>query len=170
MFRYFTKKNTRRYIDILQDIASKYNASYDRSIKMAPKDVDKDKETQVWINLYEKRLSHERRKKSKFSVADFVRLTIEKTPFMKRYQEIWTEEVFIIDAIVYGNPTTYKMKDKDNEPIRGTSYEQELQLIMEPKTYHIEKVIQKKKEGDRVLLYVKWKVYLDKVNSYMFQD
>ena len=49
MFRYFTKKNTRRYIDILQD-----NASYHRSIKMALKDVNKDKETQVWINLYEK--------------------------------------------------------------------------------------------------------------------
>ena len=32
---------------------------------------------------------------------------------MKRYQEIWTEEVFIIDAIVYGNPTTYKIKDQD---------------------------------------------------------
>ena len=51
MFRYFTKKNTSRYIDILQDIASKYNASYHRSIKMATKDVNKDKETQVWINL-----------------------------------------------------------------------------------------------------------------------
>ena len=36
---------------------------------------------------------------------------------MKRYQEIWTAEVFIIDAIVYGNPTTYKIKDHDNEPI-----------------------------------------------------
>ena len=40
MFRYFTKKITRKYIDILQDIASKYNASYHRSIKMAPKDVN----------------------------------------------------------------------------------------------------------------------------------
>ena len=47
MFRYFTKKSTRRYIDILQDIASKYNASCHRSIKMVPKDVNKDKETQV---------------------------------------------------------------------------------------------------------------------------
>ena len=44
MFRYFTKKNT-RFIDILQDIASNYNASYHRSIKIAPKDVNKDKET-----------------------------------------------------------------------------------------------------------------------------
>ena len=30
---------------------------------------------------------------------------------MKKYEEIWIEEVFIIDAIVYGNPTTYKIKD-----------------------------------------------------------
>ena len=35
---------------------------------MAPKDVRKDKETQVWINLYGKRLSHNQRKRSKFSV------------------------------------------------------------------------------------------------------
>ena len=53
---------------------------------------------------------------------------------MKRYQEIWTEEVFISDAIVYGNLTTYKIKDQDNEPIKGTFYKQELQLIVEPKT------------------------------------
>ena len=112
---------------------------------MAPKDVNKDKETQVWINLYEKRLSHKRRKKSKFIVGDFVRLTIEKAPFMKNNQEIWTEEVFIIDAIVYGNLTTYKIKYQDNEPIKCITYEQELQLIVEPKTYRTEKVIRKKK-------------------------
>ena len=41
---------------------------------------------------------------------------------MKRYQEIWTQEVFVIDAVVYGNPTIYKIKNRDNEPIKGTSY------------------------------------------------
>ena len=112
MFWYFKKKNTRRYIDILQDIASKYNASCKRSIKMVPKDVSKDSETQVWVNLYGKRLSHEQRKRSKFIVGDFVKLSIEKTPFMKRYSEIWTGEVFVIEAIVYGNPTTYKINDQ----------------------------------------------------------
>ena len=63
MFQYFTKKNTRRYIDILQAIASKYNVSYHKSIRMIPKDFNNDKETQVWINLYGKRLSHNRKKK-----------------------------------------------------------------------------------------------------------
>ena len=137
---------------------------------MVLKDFKKDKETQVWINLCEKRLSHKRKKKSKFSVGDFVRLSIEKASFMKRYQKIWTEEVVVIDAIVYGNPTTYKMKDQDNEPIKGRFYEQKFQLIAEPKTYCVEKVIRKKKVGDRVLLYVKWKGYPDKFNSYVFQD
>ena len=89
---------------------------------------------------------------------------------MKRYQERWTEEVFIIDAIVYGNPTNYKIKDEDNEPIKGTFHEQELQLIVESRVYRIEKVIREKKEGERVLLYVKWKDYPDEFNSYAFQD
>ena len=141
MFRYFTKKNTRRYIDTLQDIASKYNASYHRSVKMTPKDVNKDKETQVWLNLYEKRLSHKRRKKSMFGVGDFLRLSIEKASFMKIYKEIWTEEVFIIDAIIFSNPTTCKIKDQDNEPIKEIIYKHELQLIVEPKKYCVEKVI-----------------------------
>ena len=63
---------------------------------------------------------------SKFSVGDLVRLSIKKTPFMKRYQEIWTEEVFIIHVIVYGNLTTYKIKEQHNESIKRTFFEQEL--------------------------------------------
>ena len=82
---------------------------------------------------------------------------------------MWTEEVFIIDAIVNGNPTTYKIEDHDNEPIKGIFYEQELQLMVKPKTHRIDKVIRKKKVSI-VLTYVKWKGYPDKFNSYVFQD
>ena len=118
---------------------------------MAPKDVSKDNETQVWVNLYGKRLSHKQRKRSKVIVGDFVKLSIEKAPFMKRYSEIWTEEVFVIEAIVYGNPTTYKIKDQDNKPIKETFYEQEFQFVLETKTYRIKNVIRKKKESNCVL-------------------
>ena len=54
--------------------------------------------------------------------------------------------------------------------ILSKSKKQELQLIVETKAYCIEKVIQKKKKGDRALLYVKWKGYSSKFNSYVFQD
>ena len=43
---------------------------------------------------------------------------------MNRYQEIWTNELFIIEAIVYGNPTTHKIKYQDNEPTKGAIYQQ----------------------------------------------
>ena len=53
---------------------------------MAPKDVNKYKQTQVWINLCEKRFSNKRRKQSKFSPMDLVRLSMKKTLFVKRGQ------------------------------------------------------------------------------------
>ena len=43
---------------------------------MTPKDINEAKETQVWINLYQKSISHKRRKKSKFNVEDFISLSI----------------------------------------------------------------------------------------------
>ena len=52
---------------------------------------------------------------------------MDKASFMKIYHEIWAEEMFIIDPVVYDNPTTYKtckIKDQDNEPIKGIFYEQ----------------------------------------------
>ena len=43
---------------------------------MTPKDINEAKETQVWINLYEKSLSHKRRKQSKFNAGDVISLSI----------------------------------------------------------------------------------------------
>jgi len=39
MYRYFTFKNTWRYIDILQDLVDLYNATRHRSIGMSPDEV-----------------------------------------------------------------------------------------------------------------------------------
>lgn len=169
MWKYFTKNNTKRYIDILEELAEKYNRSYHRSIKMTPNDVTKDTEIMVWMNLYEKRnLS---RKRAKLNVGDHVRLSVEKAPFRKGYVEGWTEEVFVITAKVEGNPTVYKVKDQLGEDIKGTFYVEELQLINEPRTYRIEKVLRKKKQTNgKVLLYVKWKGYPDKFNSYVPEE
>ena len=54
--------------------------------------------------------------------------------------------------------------------ILSKSKKQELRLIVETKAYRIEKVIRKKKKGDRAFLYVKWKGYSGKFNSNVFQD
>jgi len=44
MFRYFTYKNTRRYVDVLDDLLHSYNNTHHRSIGMAPLEVNKENE------------------------------------------------------------------------------------------------------------------------------
>jgi len=52
MFRYFTYKNTRRYIDVLDDLLYSYNNTHRRSIRMAPAQVNIDNENVVRARLY----------------------------------------------------------------------------------------------------------------------
>ena len=52
MFRYFTDKNTRRYIDILDKLMLSYNRRKHRSTNMAPEEVTEERELEVWNTLY----------------------------------------------------------------------------------------------------------------------
>jgi len=52
MYKYFTFKNTLRYIDVLQDQVDSYNATYHRSIGMAPNEVNATNEHIVRSRLY----------------------------------------------------------------------------------------------------------------------
>ena len=83
MFRYFTAKNTLRWIDVLPDLVMAYNESYHRSIGMAPLDVNADNEEQVWNRLYKARLRPRRVKKPSLKVGDKVRLQKKHRPFKK---------------------------------------------------------------------------------------
>jgi hypothetical protein len=47
MYRYFTFKSTQRYTDVLQSLVDSYNGSFHRSIKMAPRDVCVDNESEM---------------------------------------------------------------------------------------------------------------------------
>ena len=52
MYRYFTHANTRRYVDVLDDIVHSYNNTYHRSIGMAPVEVGPYNEDEVRARLY----------------------------------------------------------------------------------------------------------------------
>jgi len=55
MHRYFTFKNTSRYVDVLQTLIDSYNATPHRSIGMSPNQVNKENEQQVRMRLYPKK-------------------------------------------------------------------------------------------------------------------
>ena len=53
LYRYFTKKRTYRYIDVLQKFASTYNATPHRSLNyIAPQDVNDDNKSELWAYMY----------------------------------------------------------------------------------------------------------------------
>ncbi len=54
MYRYFTAKNTLRYIDDLQDFVDSYNNTYHRSICMRLSEVNTENADAVRKNLFKK--------------------------------------------------------------------------------------------------------------------
>ena len=162
MWKYFTDNNTNVYVDILPDLVEDYNNTRHSSIKMTPVEASKKKnELEVWRNLYPNRLDIININ-PKFSIGDKVRLSKKKALFEKGYTTRWTEEVFTITKINRTSPITYKVADLNGEEIDGTFYEPELQKTSQ-QLFRIEKVIEKGKNKSLV----KWKGYLDDINSWV---
>ena len=71
-----------------------YNASFHRSIGMAPDDVNDRNASEVWERLYDdkKKRQKVKRKKAALKVGDKVRLNEKHRPFKKGYLPAWTEE------------------------------------------------------------------------------
>lgn len=164
LYRYFTTHNTLVYGPVLGALVAGYNASYHRSIGMAPRDVTHANAPEVWNALYGRRfrapagVPHLR-------VHDTVRLAKKHRPFQKSYLPGWTEEIFRVTAVLPGPVPAYRVAEWDGTPIKGTFYEQDLQKVhVDPRdTYRIEKVV--KTQGSRVL--VRWKGWPAKYDSWI---
>ena len=97
MYKYFTAKNTYRYIDVMQDLVDGYNNTYHRSIKMKPINVRVIDQTKIRRHLYgAKEKAKIRSKKYKYMVGDLVRISKERLVFGKGYLPNWTEEIFLV--------------------------------------------------------------------------
>jgi hypothetical protein len=55
MYKYFTAKNTYRFLDVLPKIVAAYNVSVNRSIGMAPSQVTESDVLAIWKRLNEKK-------------------------------------------------------------------------------------------------------------------
>ena len=90
LFRYFTANNTLRYIEALPKLVKAYNERIHSSIKIAPIDVTKKKEKQIWNNQYLKYFKI-KNNKYKFKIHDKIRLSKVKKTFKRGYLPSYTE-------------------------------------------------------------------------------
>ena len=163
LYRYMTTFNTTSYLSKLQPLVDGYNASFHRSIGMAPKEVVDENAREVWERLYG---SKKKKKKAAFKAADRVRLNQNHRPFEKGYEVGWTEEVFVVtEARSDGNVSVYKISEWDDTPIKGTFYAEDLQkvTVSEDDLFRIDSVVRRKK--DRLL--VRWKGWPAKYDSWI---
>jgi len=161
MYKYFTANSTRRYIDVLDEMVSRYNETRHSSIKMTPTEASKQQnESTVYRNLYPD--INDEPPTHKLAIGDKVRITKKKGTFEKGFTPRWTEEIFTISQLQYTNPPTYKITDYNGEEIEGTFYEQELQKTKQ-EIFRIEKIIRKR--GNKS--FVKWLGYPESFNSWV---
>ncbi|RWS18196.1 hypothetical protein B4U80_11098, partial [Leptotrombidium deliense] len=100
MFRYFTHTNSRRYIDVVNDLVNGYNDTVHRSIKMKPAAVKKYHEKDLFRRLYGyntklEMVCEKLRKKHKVKSSEWVRIPYDNSNrFARGYYPQWKEEVF----------------------------------------------------------------------------
>lgn len=133
---------------------------------MAPIKVKKKDQIKIRRLLYAK----QQIKKYKYKVNDSVRISKARRTFKKGYLPNWTEEIFTIAFRENKSRPVYVLKDYNNEFIEGKFYEEELQLVEPPEEFRIEKIIQKKKQGNKNVYFVKWKGYNDSFNSWVSEN
>ena len=176
-YKYFTAKNTYRYVDVLQSLVDGYNNTYHRSIKMKPIAVRKRHEMLIRQRLYGQRpkrgkvvkpVDRRARKKTyKYMVGDLVRIIKKRLTFARGYLPNWSEEIFIVYNRKNFKEPFYYLRDFAGEDIEGGFYEKELQQVQDSDEYRIEKVLRRKRVNGKQLHLVKWKGWPNKFNSWV---
>jgi hypothetical protein len=141
MWRYFTKTNRLRYIDVIDRLVINYNHSYHRSIRMAPVDLNLENQEWVWNTLY----AHVGTPQLiVFTEGDRVRIAQASQNFKKGYTPSWTEELFTVSRVKPTTLITYVLKDEAGEELKGAFYQEELQKVGDKQIYRIERIIQER--------------------------
>lgn len=156
LYRYFHRRATYKWIDILQDLVTSYNNRVHRSIGVAPINVTFLNSAQIYKKLYP---GHKYNVVSKFrfNIGNFVRISLLKGVFEKGLADNWSTEIYVINDQINAMIPRYKVKSLiKNDILLGTFLALELQQISITKDdVHYLSLIQTDKKGEKFLLMTK---------------
>lgn len=148
IWKYFTRTKSFRYIDVLDRLVYSLNHSYRELLGCCPADVNRHNQNEIYQRQQQLLMSN--KKKHKFAVGDRVRIQIEKSKVAKGYFQNYSKEVFTISRILNRYPSTYKLKDRDNEELEGVFYNEELVQVRDNDAPIIEYITKYRKRKDGV--------------------
>lgn len=165
MHRHFTSTRSRAFLGALKGMLKTYNKTYHRAIGMPPEQVGPANIETVWRRLYG-RDRGEKWPVARLTRGEHVRISETRRTFKKGYLPHWTTEIFKIRTVLNTWPPTYTLEDYSGEPIDGSFYEEELQVVKPPTYYDIEEVLGTRTRKGRKEYLVKWLGYPDTFNSW----
>jgi transposase InsO family protein len=171
LWKVFTAKNTKNWVDELQNVVYAYNHHIHRTTKRRPVDITRENANEVWNDLYAKRKSGAL--PTDIKVGDRVKISKVKSVFEKGYLPNWTEEEFFVDSInTKFYPTSFKLRDYGGEVIDGSFYRYEIQpVIRDEETFLVEKIIRRqRRHGNQIWYLVKWAGYPASMNSWVRKE
>lgn len=167
IWQQFSLQGSYDWLSNLRGVIDEYNTSHHRTIHMKPMEVTPKNEDTLLRTVYKHNddplIESNHRKKRKFNVNDFVRISKYKHIFEKGYTPNWTTEVFQIVKVLPTVPLTYHLIDSEKKQIKGCFYDYELQRVKYPDVYLVEEVLEEK--GKKSL--VKWLGFDDSHNSWI---
>ncbi|KAL3069041.1 hypothetical protein niasHS_016923 [Heterodera schachtii] len=164
LYKYFSEKNTKRWVDVLDSIVRNLNNSANRTTGLRPTDVNFKNAAALQNRLYKQ--GEPSRKTPKFKVGDIVRISKEKGDFSKGYFPNFTDELFRISKVNPTDPPSYRIRDQDGEDIKGVFYEQELVKTVAETAHRAEVLKTRRRKGVKEH-FVRWIGYSDKHNRWI---
>ena len=140
---------------------------------MALKKVIEEVEKEIWIRLYDDGDTYLKRRQY-VDNGDKVRISWIKGVFDKGYVPNWSREQFTVslkvpqtDKTARNSRPVYTLTYESGEDLRGKWYSEEIQHIPD-NDYEVERVLKRRTAADGTKeLFVKWKDYLAKYNSWI---
>ena len=171
LYRYMIANRTRKFIDVVPSLVSGYNSTVHSVTNMRPAEVTM-RNAPAFGQGNVSSPSILKKREFKFKVGDFVRLSKTPRPFRKSYKGNYTEEIFIISSrhrTAREGINVYKVRDFNDETIRGSFYEVELQLYHKPTKWTVEKKLKYKgsKTKGNQQVYVKFQDFPDQFNKWI---
>ena len=187
MYRMMRQKRSYRYIDDLDELVANYNATPHRTLNyLAPKDINKDNEADVWAYMFLKKSKSKKASTSKtskyrpkykpkihFKKGQLVRVSYQKRPFVKSYMDQFSIEVYrIVSVRLQQGIPRYKLEDLKGESIDGLFYNSELMPVDKDTSslWYIEKILKKRKRNGQQEYFVKWEGFPKQFNSWVNSD
>ena len=126
--RLMWKRKSKKWTDIIESVCSSLNSSVHSSHGFRPRDVGIENSSTVFRRLYHKSIMKEPTV-NVLKIGDTVRVSSRKLLFRKGYLQSYGDDTFTIYKVNADNPNTFSLMDRDENPIQGAYYLNELQKV-----------------------------------------